>query len=533
MKIRASSYLVLSFIMPFFSWSCTRGKYEENLKKPNVIVILADDMGYSDIGCYGGEIPTPNIDYLAENGVRFTQFYNTARCCPTRASLLTGLHPHQTGIGNMADNPYDPNLQNWGTQGYIGYLNNNCLTIGEVLNENGYHTYICGKWHLGLHQKDRWPLQRGFEKFYGILSGASSYFKPQGVRCLTYQNENLSAPVQPYYTTDTFTDSAIVFIRQKKDDNPFFLYLAFTAPHWPLHAKNEDIEKFRGRYMVGWDEIRKQRLKKQKELGIFPPDQKLSSRDERVRPWDEVDPIQKIESDYRMATYAAQIYCMDYNIGKLTSYLHESNQLDNTLIIFLSDNGACAEPYKEFGGGNVSQINVPEEEGAVSIGIGWANACNTPLKKYKTMTHEGGISTPFIAFWPNNIIEQAGEITNSKAYLIDLMPTILDATGVAYPEKFEGNKITPIEGKSLVPVFENGHGIEHEFLYWEHIDNCAVRKGDWKAVKKIDDKYWQLFDLGKDRIEEVNLAHQFPEIVKELNDQWYKWAYSHQVLPKK
>lgn len=258
------------------------------IDRPNIIMIMADDMGYSDISCYGSEIPTPNIDKLATSGIRFTQFYNSARCCPTRASLLTGLHPHQTGIGHMTEEPANPDGYNYGTRGYQGYLNKHCVTVAEVLKPAGYHTYMTGKWHLGMHGEDKWPLQRGFEKYYGILAGAASYFKPQGGRGLTYNNTKLSPPKGDYYTTDAFTDSAIAFINGQKDQNPFFLYLAYNAPHWPLHAKPEDIRKFEGMYEKGWDVIRQERYKKQLQLGVIDTKTALSPLDSAVRPWNKL-----------------------------------------------------------------------------------------------------------------------------------------------------------------------------------------------------------------------------------------------------
>lgn len=505
-------------------------------KRPNIIIIMADDMGYSDIGCYGSEIPTINIDKLAENGLRFTQFYNSARCCPTRASLMTGLHPHQTGVGHMTKSPNKPDsYDDWGTEGYKGYLNRNCVTMAEVLKEAGYRTYMTGKWHLGYHEKSRWPLQRGFDKFYGIFSGASSYFQPSGLRGLSYGNDTLPAPSQPYYTTDAFTDSAIAFVRQTPIEEPFFLYLAYNAPHWPLHAKEKDIAKFRGKYKeLGWDKMRKNRFQKQIEIGIVPPESKISERDHRVRSWKEVDDNQREESDYRMATYAAQIYCMDYNIGKLVKALEARGQLDATLIVFLSDNGACAEPYNEFGGQDISQINEFRVWWNVSIGLGWANACNSPLSRYKSMTHEGGISTPLIVHWPDIIKEQKGKITQHASYLIDLMPTILEVAGAKYPETFHnGNNIHPNEGISLLPVFKSGKGKVHEYMFWEHQNNCAIRKGKWKAIKKLDDEHWELYNLENDRIESNDLASEYPEIIDELNGKWYEWAETHFVLPKK
>ncbi|MFB6341943.1 arylsulfatase [Saccharicrinis sp. FJH62] len=503
-------------------------------QKPNVIIILADDMGFSDIGCYGSEIPTPNIDALAENGVRFTQFYNTARCCPTRASLMTGLYPHQTGIGHMTESPETPDAEKWGTDGYQGHLNQNCVTMAQVLQQNGYHTYMTGKWHLGYFEPENRPLQRGFEKYYGIIAGASSYLKPSGSRGLTYQDQKLPAPDQPYYTTDAFTDSAIAFIKSNPVKDPFFLYLAFNAPHWPLQAKEEDIEKFRGKYKtLGWDKMRENRLSKQKELGIFNEEATLSKRDRRVRPWVDVDEKQKDESDYRMATYAAQVYCLDYNVGKLVSYLKETDRIENTVIIFMSDNGACPEPWNEFGGMDISKINDPDVWLFSSIGIGWANACNTPLNKYKTLVHEGGISTPFIVHWPEKAKHNAGNIVNTKGYLIDIMPTVLDLTNSKYPVEYNGKEIYPNEGISLVKAIIKGKGKKHAYMFWEHEGHFAVRKGDWKAIKNLKDEKWQLFNIANDRIESKNVAEENPELIEELSAKWNEWAYSHNVLPKR
>ncbi len=504
-------------------------------ERPNIVVVMVDDMGYSDIGCYGGEIPTPNIDALAADGLRFSQFYNTARCCPTRASLLTGLFPHQTGIGQMTNSPKGDQYKSWGTEGYIGYLNRRCVTLAEVLKQSGYHTYMAGKWHLGYHQQDRWPLQRGFEKFYGSIAGATSYFWPHGNRPVTLMNEHLPPPDSTtYYTTDAFTDYAMRFVEEQEDDRPFFLYLAYTAPHWPLHAKEADIDKFVGKYAVGWDAVRKARLKRQIEMGLHQNEWMLSERDQRVRPWSEVSDSQRVQSDYRMAVYAAQIFCVDYNIGRLVDKLKAEGKFENTLLLFLSDNGGCAEMYDEFGTKPHSWINKATFSGAVSYGIGWANASNTPFKEYKVKLYEGGISTPLIAHWPRGITGQNGRILHQPSYLIDLAPTIYEIAEAKYPERFhEGQSIHALPGISLLKAFRGAKIEPHEFMYWEHQNNCAVRSGKWKAVKKLDDENWELYDIENDRIESENLAPDQPEIVKQLSEKWYSWANSHFVLPKK
>lgn len=503
-----------------------------NDEKPNIIIVLVDDMGYSDIGCYGGEIPTPNIDGLAGNGLRYSSFYNTARCCPTRASLMTGLFPHQTGIGQMTNSPKGDQYKAWGTPGYIGYLNRNCVTMAEALSVAGYHTYMTGKWHLGYHAEERWPLQRGFEKYYGSIAGACSYFRPQGPRSITYMNEHLPPPDSGYYTTDAFTDYAIKFIDEQTDDKPFFLYLAYNAPHWPLQAKDEDIAKFVGKYMIGWDSVRANRLERQAAMGLFQNPVQLSYRDKRVRPWSEVDDEQKVRSDYRMAVYAAQVYCVDYNVGRLVEYLQQKDELDNTLILFLSDNGGCAEMYDEFGSQPDSLINDPDYSGAVSYGIGWANASNTPFYEYKVKLYEGGISTPLIAHWPK-VIKQKGAIAHQVNYLIDLMPTILEVAGAQYPQTYMGNDIHPLPGVSMLPSFKGEEAPQHEWMFWEHQNNCAVRHGNWKAVKRLDDADWQLYDMVADRAEQHNIASEHPDIVQVMDAQWQQWAKANFVLPKR
>ncbi|WP_146531430.1 arylsulfatase [Novipirellula artificiosorum] len=496
--------------------------------RPNVVLIMADDMGYSDIGCYGGEIETPNIDALANRGLRFTQFYNTARCCPTRAAFLTGLHQHMTGIGAMTETPKGPRDDK--RPAYQGFLNRNCVTMAEVLGANGYHTYMAGKWHLGYHGKEKWPRQRGFDRFYGSIAGATSYFKPQRGRGVTLDNENLDPPTDPdYYTTDAFTDYALRFIEEQKDDKPFFLYLAYTAPHWPLHAREEDIAKYVGKYRdIGWDKLRQQRLAKQKELGIVDESTQLSMRDEGARPWSDLTDKQKQQLDYRMAVYAAMVDRMDQNIGRVVALLEERGELDNTLLMFLSDNGGCAEPYKDLGGGKFEDINNPNQSGAISYGQGWANASNTPFRKFKVFSHEGGISTPLVVHWPAGLKTKAGTITSHPSQLIDLMPTVLDVTGTQYPASFADHEIHPIEGNSLQPLLRGKEQPKSEWMFWEHSGHSAVRNGKYKALKPRKED-WQLYDLSTDRGETNNLASEMPDRVKSMAARWASWATSHQV----
>ena len=500
-------------------------------ERPNIIIAMVDDMGWSDIGSYGGEISTPNLDKLASNGVRFSQFYNAGRCYPTRASLMTGLHPHQTGIGGSTNSPKGL-TGDTGTFGYRGFMNRNSATLAEVLGSAGYHTYMTGKWHLGYHTPDRWPLQRGFERFYGIISGASSYFAPYGSRGLTLDNEALPTPEGDYYTTDAFTDYAIKFIEEQSDDKPFFLYLAYTAPHWPLHAKEKDIQKFVGKYKnVGWDKLREQRYKRMQELGVIDPKLGLSPRDEGARAWDEISGKQKEQLDYRMAVYAAQIYAVDYNLGRLIKTLKKLDKFDNTLIMFLSDNGGCAEPYTDLGGGKFGDINDPSKGGAVSYGQGWANASNTPLRKFKVWVNEGGISTPFIAHWPKGIVKTKNQWIRTPSYLPDIMPTLVELAQTEYPKKLNGYDIQPMEGQSFAKALKTGKLKQQEWMFWEHMKHRAVRYGKWKAVWEKELGEWRLYDIEKDRNEMINLAEQQPKLFKKMTDKWEQWAYRAHVLP--
>ena len=409
--------------------------------RPNIVIIMVDDMGFSDIGCYGGEIKTPNIDRLAANGLRFKQFYNTGRCCPTRASLLTGLHPHQAGIGHMTETPKAPSpLTN---EPYQGYLNDRCVTIAQLLKKAGYHTLMTGKWHLGYHRKECWPLQRGFDKYFGIISGACDYFKPARQRGLTYMNEHVKAP-DGFYTTDAFTDYACRFIEEaiKTEDKPFFLYLAHNAPHWPLEAKAKDLRKYEGKYKAGWHEISKRRLKQQRAMGLI--NSNWTAAPHEGPKWESLSKEQKNILDLRMAAYAACIDSIDQNVGKLIRKLKSLKKYDNTIIFFLSDNGACQEGGI-LGSGNEESIRNPMSTQGTSgprCGRAWANASNTPFRLYKHFVHEGGMSTPLVVHWPSGIPKKShGSFVDSFGYLPDFTPTCLELAGARYPTKWNGRSI--------------------------------------------------------------------------------------------
>lgn len=508
--------------------------------RPNIVLVVADDMGYSDIGCYGSEIPTPHLDALAAGGLRFTSFYNTARCSPTRAALLTGWHPHQAGMGRLAEDDFGATSQP--PAGYLGHLNDQCLTIPEVLRPAGYKTWMAGKWHLGMRNESKWPLQRGFERFYGLLTGASSYLRPDGVRGLTLDNQQLPAPEDPgYYTTDAFTDFAVQRVRDHDGSAPFFLYLSFTAPHWPLHARTEDIARFTGKYRGGWDALRATRLARQKELGVVRKDEVLSPRDAGARAWDSLAEPEKDQLDYRMAVYAAQVHRMDYNIGKLVRALREKGYFDNTMVVFLSDNGGCAEPYTDAGGQPAGRINDPAFSGNVSYGTGWANASNTPFRKFKSTLYEGGIASPLIVSWPAGLKTTPGRLDETPGYLTDLMPTFLEAAGISWPTEKSGKPLPVLEGRSLMPQFAKDPpptGPDQRVFCWEQYGYKAVRQGHLKAVLAPANLYdrsgrghWELYDLSNDRTESRDLAAQRPEDLKNLIAHWDDWAARAQVFP--
>lgn len=500
--------------------------------RPNIVVILVDDMGYSDIGCYGGEIPTPNIDRLATEGVRFTQFYNTSRCCPTRASLLTGLYPHQAGIGHMTDDYAIPVREKLGGPAYTAKLNDRCVTIAEALQPAGYDTFMSGKWHVG-NAREAWPDRRGFTRSFCVVSGAMNYFgsgiqHADGPKAMQLQLDgNLwERPSEGFYSTDAFTEQALQFLRERKEPaRPFFLYLAYNAPHWPIHALPEDIAKYRGKYRDGFEKTRVARLQRQIKIGLFPKDTPLPQLDKATPQWDALPEERRDEWDLRMAIYAAQIDRMDRGVGQLMDTLREIGADANTLVLFLSDNGACHEkidrgqPDAPLGTrGSYSSYRRP-----------WAQVSNTPFRLYKHWTHEGGIATPLIARWPEHV-KNVGGFTKESGHVIDIMATALDAADADYPKTREGREITPLEGKSLLPVFE-GKALERNApLFWEHEGNRAVRDGKWKLVSAYPGP-WELYDLESDRTETRDLAEQNPDKVRELTAKYDQWAEQCNVRP--
>lgn len=550
---------VYFIIAAFLIISCTNRKTTLNVQsRPNIIVIMADDLGFSDLGCYGGEINTPNLDALAKNGVRFNSFYNTSRCCPTRASLLTGLYPHQAGIGRMTMDAGEP--------GYRGTLQPNAVTIAEVLKDAGYQTGMTGKWHVSLteglkgekqlkwlsHQEnygdfsdlDSYPTSRGFDKFYGNIWGVVDYFDPFS---LVNGTEQVKSVPKDYYHTTAIGDSAVAYVEQfSKIKDPFFLYVAHCAPHWPLQAPEEEIQKYMKVYEKGWQEIRENRYKRMLEKGIMNEDN--SSLAPFMFPNKDWESNPDKEWDIRaMAVHAAMVDILDQSIGKLVDKLEATGELDNTMIIFLSDNGASSERPSKYGPGfdragdtrdgrkvnyPVDKDSLPGSQTVVSgIGPQWSHTANTPFKFWKSRVYEGGINTPFIAFWPKGNFKK-GSVNSSPAHVTDLMATFVDLANGTYPKQYKGHAISPTPGKSIMPLLNGAESYETQKAYfWEHFGSNAIRKGDWKLVKLDTNSPWELYNLSLDKTENRNVASEYPEKVIELEKEWNTMAEATQVFP--
>ena len=501
--------------------------HAEPAKRPNIIVFLVDDVGFSDLGSYGSEIPTPNLDKLAAEGVRFTQFYNTARCSTTRASLITGLYPHQAGMGWL-DGKVEPQ-----SKGFHGKLLPRCVTIAEVLQQAGYFTAMTGKWHMG-QQNGTPPWTRGFMRSLNSKFG-EVYFpheddKP-GTKML-YLNGREIPKDSPeiaiggktdWYSTDLFVDWGLKFIDEARaEKKPFFLYLAQGAAHFPLRAPKEIIDKYRGKYLAGWDKLREARYAKQKQLGIIDPKWAMTERPADVKAWDSLSPEEKDRFDQIMATYAAMIDRIDYSMGTLVAGLKERGELDNTLILFLHDNGGNAESGPNGQTKGTGPIGSPQSN--VWLGMSWATLNNTPFFRYKHFTHEGGISTPLIAHWPAGIAAaRNGSLEKQPGHLVDIMATCVDLGGAKYPAEFTGNKIEPMEGVTLRPAFAGQPLARTQPIFWEHEGNKAVRDGKWKLVMRHR-LPWQLFDMEADRTELHDLSKEHPEITSRLEAAWNAWA---------
>jgi len=573
---RSLRILIMGFLLssPLIQPTQAQNKSE----RPNILLIMADDLGYSDLGCYGGEIQTPNLDGLAEDGIRFTQMYNSARSCPSRASLLTGVYPHQSGIGSFVGNRPDA------PRGYRGSLHSNVVTVAEVLKQAGYRTFMSGKWHVN----DPVPTEQGFEEFYGFTHGyAVDCWNPRMMIRLPEGRPDHNYEEGEFFATHALTDYALKFIQQSKKQTPgkpWFTYVAYQAPHFPVQAPQKDIEKYKDTYKPGWDALRKARLERMKKMGLVEEDTELSprssvpipdmARDHGVPgdlktnpPWKDIPDDRQADLARRMAVYAGMVDNMDQNIGRLTGYLKESGQIDNTLIIFVSDNGACAEwgPYgfdlpaermrtdtrgKGIGGGTPGLPSILHEGETLeqlggpgtgpAFGSGWANLCNTPWSEYKQYTHEGGVSTPMIVHWPQKIpTGERGRFEDQLGFIFDIPATCIDVAQAEYPLQYEGHTIIPMEGRSLMPVLEGGSLAERAYVY-EHYGNSGIRKGKWKLVGKdildknglVEDPQWELYNIEADRTEIHDLSEKYPQKVEALEKMFIKEAYRVDILPK-
>lgn len=514
--MRTSCCIATSNLFPLLlglCWGCLacHSPSQNDNTPPNIILIMADDMGYSDLGCTGSEIQTPHLDALAKEGVLFTHFYNTSRCCPTRASLMTGLYQHQAGLGHM-----DADL---GSPSYQGRMNQHCITMAQALQQVNYRNIMLGKWHLG-HEPEHWPLGRGFDRMYGIPKGGGVYFYPcVGRDRQVYLNDQQVIPDSSWYSTDAFTDYAIQFAREAAEDQqPFFLYLAYIAPHFPLQAWPEDVEPYKNTYQKGYEAIRNLRFQKQQELGIVSNELSLSPLD--GEDWSKVDQEQEA---LKMSIYAAQVDRMDKNIGRLVSALKTQNIYENTVIIFLSDNGAASVNLND-----TPDARLGSRDSWAAYGKSWANVSNTPYRLYKSMVHEGGIISPLIMHWPAGL-NKKGLITHEPAHVNDLMPTILQLAGTSYPNTYQGKTLIPIQGHSILPLAQGERQQANKQIFWEHQGNKAVRKGPWKLVKRHR-RDWELYNLQQDPTELHNLRTQQTDKTKELLSALQDWEKESGVL---
>lgn len=529
------------------NWACDRRSGPDD-ERPNIIVIMADDMGFSDPGCYGGDIDTPNIDRLADGGLKFTQFYNAARCCPTRASLMTGQYQHKV---NMATNG--------------NTLGKNGVTIAEALGEAGYNTGMVGKWHLSeteplpdeeKHQAwlnhqydpgvpfaplDSYPANRGFDRHYGIIWGVADYFDPFS---LVKNTEPVESVPDDYYLTRAINNHSVDYIRDfAREEDPFFMYVAHAAPHWPLHALEEDIAKYEEAYLDGWNQMRERRFRRQQELGLFGEDVTLPEVQDRGTDWEGLPEERKRYMARKMAVHAAMVDRLDRGVGMILDTLEEEGELDNTLILFMSDNGGSPELPKNWGPGfdrpsetregtpikyeNISIAAMGSETSFAGIGPAWASAANTPFRYWKAEQYEGGAHTPCIAHWPAGLGARPGSSTDQVGHVMDVLPTCLELAGAEYPTEYNGHTITPMDGKSLLPILKGEQRQGHDQLFFEHVGGKAMLQDGWKIVSlRRDGNPWHLYNVAEDPTETTNLADQHPEKVRQMETEWIRWAKS-------
>ena len=502
----------LMLLLVLLSNAYAKPNVNQEATRPNIIVILADDMGYSDLGCTGSEIETPNLDGLARGGVLFTHCYNTSRCCPTRAALLTGQYQWDAGLGHMTSTKSE--LPEYATQ-----LNQKCVTIAELVSLAGYQTFMAGKWHVG-DKRECWPDRRGFQQFYGTPQGGGIYFYPSKFydRPIFHNGEEVK-PKDSWYSTDAFTDASIDFLKNERErDKPFFLYLAYIAPHFPLQAKESDIAKYENTYTEGYEAIRRDRHQKQQALGVVPDGVPMSAA---AYDWASVK--DKEQEARKMAVYAAQVDCLDQNIGKLMTTLRDEGIDKNTLVLFLSDNGGCRNRFNK-----TPNATIGNPDSNATYGR-WYNVSNTPYRQGKSQEHEGGIISPMIVHWPDGI-KKPRRLVHDPIHVMDVMPTCLKLAGQTYPDQFGGNRLDPLDGEDFLQLIDGAPATSDRVLYWEHEGNRAVRRGPWKLVS-LHKKQWELYDLSADPFEVNDLAKRHPQRVAQLKELYKNWAAEHGVQP--
>ncbi|WPP51818.1 arylsulfatase [Catalinimonas niigatensis] len=492
-------YIIGLLLAGFFAYTWVGSKSKQTIQKPNIVLILNDDLGYSDLACYGSEIETPNMNRLASEGLRMTQFYNTAKCTETRAAILTGLHHQQTNNLKIANN----------------------ITLAEVLKNEGYQTILSGKWHLGDWQKEtNTPTQRGFNSYFGFLAGAINFFTGRdyatGTNFMRLGTEEYYAP-EDFYATDAFTDFALQEVKTAlEDEKPFFLYLAYNAPHYPLQVHRKNIDKYLDKYDIGWDSLRQTRYQKMRKMGIIAEDWQLSPRDSLAPAWSSLSAKEQEEEQLLMATYAGMIDRMDEQIGRLLRQMDELDITENTIVMFLSDNGGCpfdANRTPDLPPGPASSSRTYDTE--------WAQASNTPFRKYKQWIHEGGIATPMIIRWPAKI--KANTVSDAPGQIVDIMPTLIELAQATYPESYQGHEVLPMEGISLLPIMKGSTLERNQPMFWEYNGSRAGREGGWKLVAERGG-VWELYNLQKDRTEMNNLVSKHPERVADMEEKYNAWA---------
>ncbi|MBT6379313.1 arylsulfatase [Verrucomicrobia bacterium] len=478
-------------LLCLFGLVLTLGIRAADAPRPNIVLIMADDLGFSDLGCYGAEIKTPNLDRLAGDGLRFSQFYNTAKCHSSRVSLLTGLYCDQAGGATLGRG----------------------ATIAEVLSNAGYHTAMAGKWHL-----TKQPTDFGFKRYWGHLSGATNFF--EGDDTFRYDGEKYEVPKmlngRPFYTTYAITDYALEFLEEATSkDQPFLLYTAFNAPHYPLQAPEEAVRKYDGMYDRGWDVLREERHQRQIRSGLLPAKWKLSPRPDHVPAWDSLSEEERQWEADRMEVFAAMVDVLDENIGRLVDFLKKKDVLDNTIILFCSDNGAC--PFERTRGRNLKPW---DPKSYWTYDSSWSIVGNTPFRLYKQNQHEGGISSPLIVHWPEGLKAKPGSVTDQPGHLVDLMATFMDVSGAAYPEQLEERQIDPLQGRSLLPIFQGRERVPHERMYFHFGTDRALREGPWKLVSAKLGR-WELYNMDEDRTELNDLASAYPDRVRSMSSEWF------------